>query len=132
MEKSICFWYIMKASFMMLMDFIGTRHPCASYRRSRNSRCGSGLRAARLPGKGTSRAAMETAPKRGRCSTQMDPATKMVSYKFLTEEGNGETNMRELSRSTQWKKIFVHFKTNYRHTLHKKGTVNRLCNADVR
>lgn len=75
---------------------------------------------------------VQTVFEREICNTPLDPAIKMVSYKFLTQEGNGETNMKYLRRSTQWKKIFVHFKTNYKHTLHKKGTVNKLCNTDVR
>lgn len=75
---------------------------------------------------------METVFKREIRNAQLDPAIKMVSYKFLTQEGNGETNTKYLRRSTQRKKIFVHFKTNYKHTLHKKGTVNRLCNTDAK
>lgn len=46
---------------------------------------------------------METVFKREIRNTQLDPAINMVPYKFLTQEGNGETNMKYL-RSTQCKK----------------------------
>lgn len=59
-----------------------------------------------------------------------------LPYKFATPEGNGEANVEYWRSRTQGGKkkppTFVHFKTNSKHTLHKKGTVNRLCNADVR
>lgn len=115
----------------MLMDFLSTS--CSRISNRREQKLQMWFTALKnLPGEEHVWRCSEVVFKRERRNAERDPATKMVPYKFLTEEGNGETSMKYLRRSTQWKKIFVHFQTNCKHTLHKKGTVNRLCNTDVR